>query len=386
MKTLRFLSVLLLLCSLPICAFAMDEGYLHGSTKWHSNSEAVYVYLDSDDFNGESEEGGFYQYYTDLSDNCFYLHLSYTDSNLQDSGNNIRLNFNIRNSGRAYQFSVDENGFIHSSEFTDSASVSAFNARTNFGDVWLNGQEIYVGIEFLNKNDKKLNNYLSFSLTVNGHTYYLCDNRIKLAYGDYADSQTTTKQTTTKPSTTKESTTKETTTKTTTTKPSTTKEATTKQTETNSPTDENTTVKQTTTKKETTTKFKYTYTPTTHTTEKASNTTTEKTTKHKAESTTKFKYTGSSTTASSGECSQEGNTAENGDPIEENTTAPEYQSGTGQTENGIVIPETDSSEGGDPKTRLLTALAVIFAVAGVAFIVRNLPQKKENANENNEEE
>lgn len=369
MKTLRFLSVLLLLCSLPICVFAMDEGYLDNNnlSKWLSNSEVVHM--------PEQNIGsynGVYSYYCDLANNCFYLQISYEEDSLDDSGDNdICLNFNIKNSSRTYQFSIDENGFINSSEYSNSLDV-----RTDFGDIWLSGQVISVGIEF-KKNDKKLNNYLSFSLTVNGHTYYLCDNRIKLAYGDYADSQTTTKQTTTKPSTTKESTTK-----TTTTKPSTTKEATTKPAETNSPTDENTTVKQTTTKKETTTKFKYTYTPTTHTTEKASNITTEKTTKRKAEATTKFKYPGSSTTASSEEYSQDGNTAENGDPIEENTTAPEYP----QTENGIVIPETDPSEGGDPKTRLLTAMAVIFAVAGVAFIVRNLPQKKENANENNEEE
>ena len=226
-----------------------------------------------------------------------------------------------------------------------------------------------MGIEFLNKSDKLLNNYLIFSLSVNDYTYPLCDSGIKLAYGDYADSLTTAKQTTTKTSTTKESTTKQTT--------------------TNSSTDKDNVTKQSTTKKETTTKFKYTYTTTTQPSEKGSDITTEKTTKQKIESTTKFKYTGDKVSDSSGGNGQNpaanGNSGDNGDRIEENTTAPGNQSGNNQVENGIIIPETGSAGDRDPQAKLLTAMAVICGVAGAAVCVRNLPRKK-NANENNEEE
>lgn len=59
------------------------------------------------------------------------------------------------------------------------------------------GQEIYVGIRFLSKSDKVLNNSINFSLNVNGSTYRLC-NEIVLEY----ETLTTTKASTTKKETT----------------------------------------------------------------------------------------------------------------------------------------------------------------------------------------
>ena len=372
MKTLRFLSILLLLCCLPLSAFAMDTGFIGSSEKWISNGDVVYVPLDPERFGGNLE-GGYYQYYTDLAGSCFYLHISYTESSLEDNGNNnVHLNFEIENSSHEYQLNIDKH--------TDGGNLSSLGVRAQFSEIWISGQDIYVGIEFLNKEDKKLNNYLRFSLVVNGYKYRLCDNGIKLAYGDYADSQSTTKPTETKPSTSKESTTKQTTTKQSTTKQSTTKQTTTKQS----------TTKQTTTKKETTTKFKYTHTATTQATEKGSNIATEKTTKQKAESTTKFKYTGAAGSAPS-DGNDQGTApgdiaAESGDNTEENTTASGAQSGNDQAGNNIIIPGPEGTEGRAPQAKLLTAIAVICAVAGTALFVRNLPPRKKKANENSEEE
>lgn len=346
MKTFRFLSVLLLLCSLPLCAFAMDEGYLRGSEKWNVNNKAVFVPMEPEHLGGDLE-GGYYQYYTDLSDNCFYLHISYSESSLKDNGgNSIHLDFTIKNSSNEYQFSVDNE--------TGVEALNAFDVRAKFDDIWISGQEIYVGIEFLNKEDKKLNNYLSFSLTVNKTLYEICDEDIKLAYGDYAESLNPTKLTT--PDTT-------------TAPPSTTKK-------------DNT--GETTTKTESTTKFKYTYTTTTHTAEKEADITSKKTTKPKTETTTKFKYEGTAGSSSAGEYSQEA--AENSDSIEENTTTPIVQAEAVDAENSIIIPDTAGTAGKPPQASLMTALAVICIVAGSAFIARNISLKKKNSIESNEEE
>ena len=356
MKALRFTVAFLLLCSLPLCAFAMDEGYIGESIKWQSNSEAVYVSLDAERL-GESLNDGYYQYYTDISNNCFYLHISYTESSLNDKGDNdIHLEFNIENK---YCFSVYAD--------TNGKTLDNFNIRTHFSEIMGEGQEIYVGIEFLNKEDKKLNQYLTFSLFVNGNKYQICDELIKLAYGDYAESLTTTKPTATKnPATEK----------------TTAKESTAKQT---------TTQKETATKKETTTKFKYTYTPTTQQytatqpAESERDTATEKVTSSKTESTTKFKYTEASTEAP-WEYDQ-GSATENG--IAEGSESPEGTAAVSdeqKPENGIIIPEANNAAESSLPKKLLTAAAIICAVGGAALITRNaLPQKKES-NKSSEED
>lgn len=362
MKTLRFLTVLLLLLCLPLSAFAMDISFIGGSEIWTSNNDFVFVPLDPDRYGGDLD--GYYKHYTDLSDNCFYLHISYTESSLKDnSGNDISLNFNIKNSGNEYQFRVDEN--------TNGKVLDAFYVQSDFSGVLGGGQDIYVGIEFLNKEDKMLNNYLGFSLNVNGNIYYICNGDIKLAYGDYADSHTTTKETTTKPSTTKEATTKQTTTEVSTTKQSVTKP---------------TTAKETTTKKEATTKFKYTHTTTIHNGKDRFSAITEKITKPKTtEGTTKFKYTGEAGTASSEKYTIGKDIIPNDNIHEENTTAPTNQV---ETDNDIIIPDTDNANGLSPQAKLLTAIAVILAIAGTALIARFLFAKKksDDEDENSEED
>lgn len=385
MKALRFTFVLLLLCSLPLCAFAMNDGYISDSTKWQFNNEVINMPEQRID-----SYKGIYNYYSDVKNNCFYLKLSYDEDSLNDNGDNdIHLEFDIENSSNDYSFNIDES--------TNGKIYNAFEVHTDFGGIWLHSQDIYVGIEFLNKEDKMLNNYLSFSLVVNGNKYQLCDENIKLAYGDYAESLTTTKPTNT--NTTKETATKETTTKPTT-RPPTEKETATKQT---------TTQKETATKKETTTKFKYTHTPTTQpstatqtntatkptekeadsTTEKKTDVITDKVTSPKTESTTKFKYTEAATELS-GEYDQGfasgDNSSENEGITEENTTAQNERNEAYQTESGIIIPEVNGTAERSPQTMLLTAAAVICAVGGGAVIARNaLPQKKES-NENDQED
>lgn len=345
MKKLRFLFVLLLICCLPISAFAMDEGYINGSTKWQFNDNVVNV--------PEQHIGsysGIYNYYTDIENNCFYLNISYTENSLKNYGegeNDIYLNFDIKNSSNQYSFRIDE--------YSEGKISDALNVSVDFGDIGFSGQDIYVGIEFLNKEDKKLNNYLTFSLVVNGYTYHLCDDDIELAYGGNEENMTLNKPTSDgttidKPSTTQKS-----------------------------------ASNQTTTKNETTTKFKYTYTATTtKPTEKESNITTEEATKPKTETTTKFKPSGTSTSSPSDKYSE--SLTENGNSTEENTTAPTDQYEALKNENGIIIPETNTVKERSPYTMLLTALAVICAAAGIALIVRNVLPKKKSTAESNEEE
>lgn len=341
MKVLRFLSVLLLMCSLPLCAFAaMDEGYIKDSTKWQFNNEVV---LGSEQRIGSYR--GIYNYYSDVANNCFYLQLSYEEDSLVNDDTYICLQFNIKNDDCEYQLLIDESGFINAADY----APKTFDVRVDFGEIWLNGQVIYVGIEFLNKNDKKLNNYLNFSLLVNESVYELCDENIKLAYGDYTESQNPAKPTEAKPSTTKESATKE-----------------------------------PTTKKETTTKFKYTYTTTTQPAEKEPNNTAEKTTKPKTETTTKFKYSGATGFSSSGEYIAGADGSD--DNSDGNSTPQIPQDGANRTENGIIIPETNSAAEKSTQAKLLTAMAVICAVAGGAIITRNVSPKKKAANETDTEE
>ena len=437
MKMLRFLSVLLLLVCLPLSVFAMDTGLVGNAFRWTYNADAVYVPIDPERFSGRLEDG-FYQYYTDLPNSCFYFRISYTESSLGNSGSNdIYLHFNIENSSHNYSFRVDE--------YTDGKILDAFNVLVSFSGIAGSGQDIYVGIEFLNKEDKTLNNRLNVSLYVNGYMYYLCTGgNIELNYGDYYASQTTTKpsttkptttETTTKPSTTKptttETTTKETTTKQTTTKPSTTKETTTKQTTTKPSTTKETTTeqtattpsttgetatKQTTTKRETTTKFKYTPTTGNETTTKKSTleqTMGEKPTAYRfhgtqigtgqtaanestvtsgkpntptTEAATKFKYTETASSAASGEypngVDETYGASEFDDTVGEIAFDQIGQSGAIKTENGIILPEADRAERMSPQSKLLIAMAVIFAVGGIANIARNA--KKENGSKEEE--
>ncbi|MDE6123604.1 MAG: hypothetical protein K2G22_00030 [Eubacterium sp.] len=113
---------------------------------------------------------GIYSYYSDVENNCFYLHISYTEDSINGHNDDVYVNFNIVNSSREYQFFVDKNGFF----YAENSIKSAFDVAVNFGTPTEQGQEIYIGLEFLNKNDRKCNNVISFSLNVNGQSYDLC--------------------------------------------------------------------------------------------------------------------------------------------------------------------------------------------------------------------
>ena len=293
MKAIRFLSVLLLLCFFPICVFAMDSGFVYNSARWQFNKDVVHRLLD---INSQGDNlNGVCSYYSDVPNSCFYLHLSYNESSMTDSGNVIYLRFNINNSRHSYQFNVDKNGLLNS----DKTTAAAFDIIPNFYTASQYGQEIYLGLDFLNKEDTKLNTSIEITLNVNGKAYKLLGDGVRLNYGDYAASLTTTKPTTTKPTTTKPTTAKPTTTKPTTTRPTTTKSTTTKPTTTKPTTTKPTTTKQTTTRptttKPTTNKPTTTKSTTTKPTTTAKPTTTRLTTTKptttRKETTTKFSFT-----------------------------------------------------------------------------------------------
>ena len=158
---------------MPLYSFAMQADFVEEPKTWYGNDN---------NFVNHPQQSigtytGIYSYYSDIENNCFYLRISYTEASVNTLTNDVYVNFNIENSSRKYQFYVDNNGFFNA----DSSVKSAFDVAVNFGNPTEQGQEIYIGLEFRNKNDKKCNNVISFSLSINGQSYDIC-NGIELNY------------------------------------------------------------------------------------------------------------------------------------------------------------------------------------------------------------
>lgn len=204
-----------------LSAFGAELAYAENGSELSRLFEDKVVYFPEQSIDSPSATyTGQYGYYSDFENGFFYLHISYNESSITDGENVVSVKFNIKNSSREYQFNVDENGFIHSEDYIEDS----FEVITEFGEVSRQGQEIHIGIRFLNKNDKGLNNAIDFSICVNGSTYKLC-NGIILEY----EILNTIKVSTTKQSTTRKETTEK----------------------------QGTNTEKTTEKKESTTKFKY---------------------------------------------------------------------------------------------------------------------------------
>ncbi len=149
-------SVIILLLFTPINAFAMDTAFVSNPEIWYEKSGVCYA----------SEQklenySGMFSYYTDIENNCFYLHISYNETSLNDEENDINK----------YTLTFDESGMIEA----DSEIKKSFETVCNFGEATAQGQEIYLGIEFKNRADKAIDNDVSFSVMVNGKAYKLTD-------------------------------------------------------------------------------------------------------------------------------------------------------------------------------------------------------------------
>lgn len=344
MKALRFLAVLLLVVSIPIHVLALDISF-DGNDDWfQSKPDKEIILLELDSPNGKLE--GTCTYYVDSENKCFYLHLSYNESSIDDGDNTANLHFEISNDNNSYKFIVYEN--------SDESIDKDFKLFKNFGEFQKGGQKIYIGIDFSKSEYKKTNNTLDITLSVNEKaTYYNILKNIPLDFGSDKYSVTSA-VTATKPTTTKQTAAKEDTTK------PTSKE-------------ETSTVSTATTEKatkETTTKFKYTVGVTTPTSNGNEETVTfpdtnETTQSSTAPSTTKFTYT----TASNDSPSENDGNNGSDNNYEESLDGGTTQAQTTQQDNaGIIIPESESGSTLSPRAKLLIAIAVILAVSGIAMI------------------
>lgn len=160
-----FLMIILLLLT-PVNAFAIDTVFINNPEIWYEKSGIYHASEQKfEDFSGV------FSYYTDVENNCFYLHISYNEKGLNDEENDVKVEFHISNDTNAYTFTFDENGITQ----PDNEIKKALDAVCNFGNATAQGQELYLGIEFRNKADKQADNTLSFSVSVNGKSYKLTD-------------------------------------------------------------------------------------------------------------------------------------------------------------------------------------------------------------------
>ena len=165
-KTVSFLLTFLLSVCMPFCSFALDTAFVEEPKTWYDN--------DNNFVNNPQQSigkyTGVYSHYSDIENKCFYLHISYTEDFTNSLFDDVYVNFNIVNSSREYHFFVDKNGFFNA----ENSIKKAFAVEVNFGIPTEQGQEIYIGLEFLNKSDRTCNNIISFSLNINGQSYDIC--------------------------------------------------------------------------------------------------------------------------------------------------------------------------------------------------------------------
>lgn len=140
----------------------MDKDYIGNNTIWHENhiTTSVLNYPD-----------GYYQYFFDKNENTFYFHISYSIQSLSNH-DEISVSFSNSNELNFYKITFSKNKNIYSSANTEKS----FRLLSSFSDVVGSGQDIFFGIEFLNKDDRKLQNNISISINVNNDLYKITDN------------------------------------------------------------------------------------------------------------------------------------------------------------------------------------------------------------------
>ncbi|MDE6413271.1 MAG: hypothetical protein K2K42_05205 [Eubacterium sp.] len=167
----------------------MDTAFINKTEIWYERQDIVHTPEKSlDKYNGT------YSYCIDAENHCFYLHISYIEKSLTDGDNDIKVQFEIENVNESYDFYINKNGFIS----PDDKIKKAFNLEYNFSEDTKQGQEIYLGLEFKNKDNKTVDNTISFSIIVNSTPYDLADNLTLPFYIEKATTGKTTKEKTTK--------------------------------------------------------------------------------------------------------------------------------------------------------------------------------------------
>ena len=172
-------------CLFPNISYAINDKYLDDNNLWYD--------VESENSINENDMVIQVKCVTDTDNACFYLNVYYYNSNdeivLNDE--NISLNFNINNDNSKYNFVINKN------EKLDSFINNNFNIISDFSRINndFNNGEFVVGIEFKNKEDKKLLNYINCDFSVNNFAKFNLLN--KYEFDMYAPLETTTKKVTT---------------------------------------------------------------------------------------------------------------------------------------------------------------------------------------------
>lgn len=130
---------------MPISANAMQEDMISNPALWAEYADDVVIlpYTENDGYSGSM------RYYSDVKSNCFYFSISYTQDSLSRTENAVSIFIDITNESNEYHLEMNDEGLVGGKE------KAPFDVAVNFGSASEQGQEIYAGIEFLNKVDKK---------------------------------------------------------------------------------------------------------------------------------------------------------------------------------------------------------------------------------------
>lgn len=177
-KRLNLCLLAFLLIFYPIYAFSAVPDFINNPEAWFETDGII-----TQEISDYSNISGFYSYYTDIDKHSIFIHISYAETHLKNEDNEIKINFSVSNTQNRYSFTVAQNGITDST----AEAKAAFSVSQNFGRATEQGHEIYIGIEFKNKQDIKCSNSLQFSVDVNGHCYDI--NRIiELPYKEFSES------------------------------------------------------------------------------------------------------------------------------------------------------------------------------------------------------
>lgn len=179
-RLISFIIAVMMLVIIPIKAYALHSFIVTEPEIWDYEE---FGFTDGPEI--ESNEFiAYYRYLPDVYNNCFYLRIIYNALELQDGENDIKVHFNITNNNATHELIISEDGF-------SGAYESDFEVLSNFGAASSEGQYIYIGVEFKNKNNKNTDNYLDFSVEVNG-TIYPISQSLLFSLNEEATTQATT--------------------------------------------------------------------------------------------------------------------------------------------------------------------------------------------------
>ena len=135
--------------------FALEESYCRGEKfGWVDVDEQIDYSRESDGFDGFLKE------IVDEKNGCIYLYFHIYDTRIEKCDDkSIALIFTIKNSENEYRLAMNKNGLISG----DTYGEKSFNIDCNFDEFHCSrfGGEIFAAIEFKDKSDRGLTNYIS---------------------------------------------------------------------------------------------------------------------------------------------------------------------------------------------------------------------------------